>query len=216
MTAQDGGADFPATHGNRSWSVVYAPGFDYVTQRPDQAGRPGDVMVGGGFYRSKEHGIDLLGVWDDSQRDELPLEHVRGIMPTVFKPNWGGGDSPTAGTVKKDWTGIMGFTGDALPFVGPLPQSISERKNTYPGADVPGVEGSGEWIAAGFNGHGMVWSWLSGAAAAIMMAGQDKKDMPKVAGRPSGTLDSWFPRDVVALDEERLKRADLKNLGQRM
>ncbi|TQV94315.1 hypothetical protein V2A60_002648 [Cordyceps javanica] len=214
MSAQDGGADFPATHGNRSWGTVYAPGFDYVTQRPDNDdGSPGDVMVGGGFLRSKSGGLDLLGVWDDSKRDALPLVHVRGIMPTVFEPNWGGGSSPTAGSSKKDWTGIMGFTGDSLPFVGSLSQNISERQNTYPGADVAGLEGSGEWIAAGFNGHGMVWAWLSGAAAAIMMAGQDKKDLPKVPGRPAGTLDSWFPRDVVALDEERLKRADLKNLS---
>ncbi|OAA69851.1 FAD dependent oxidoreductase [Cordyceps fumosorosea ARSEF 2679] len=212
MSAQDGGSRFPATHGNRSWVAVYQPGFDYVTQRPDGAdGTPGDVMVGGGFFRSKLNGTDLLGVWDDSVRDALPLAHVRGIMPTVFQPNWGsgcgGGDR-----LKKDWTGIMGFTGDELPFVGALPQSITQRQNTYPGAGVPGLEGSGEWIAAGFNGHGMVWAWLSGAAAGIMMAGQDGVDMPKVTGRPAGTLDSWFPRDVLKLDEDRLKRADLKNL----
>ncbi|OAA78595.1 FAD dependent oxidoreductase [Akanthomyces lecanii RCEF 1005] len=217
MSAQDGGDEFPATHGNRSWKVVYEPGFDYVTERPDNSdGSPGDVMVGGGFRQGKLDGLDLIGVWDDSKRDALPLAHVRGIMPTVFQPNWGGGNNPTAGSLKKDWTGIMGFTGDLLPFVGPLSQNITQRQNTYPGAGVPGPYGSGEWIAAGFNGYGMVWSWLSGAATAIMMAGQDKKDLPKVPGRPSGTLDSWFPRDVVALDEERLKKADLRNLGRKI
>ncbi|ATY62976.1 FAD dependent oxidoreductase [Cordyceps militaris] len=217
MSAQDGGANFLTTHGNRSWGTVYQPGYDYMTQRPDNSdGSPGDVMVGGGFLRSRLNGCDSLGVWDDSQRDALPLVHVRGIMPTVFQPNWGGGGSPTAGGLKRDWTGIMGFTGDNLPFVGPVPQNITERQNTYPGAGVAGVEGSGEWIAAGFNGHGMVWAWLSGAAAAIMMAGHDKLNMSKVPGRPAGTLDSWFPRDVVVLDEERLKRADLKNLGQQL
>lgn len=217
MSAQDGGGKFPATHGNRSWKVVYEPGFDYVTERPDNSdGSPGDVMVGGGIRQGKLGGLGLKGVWDDSKRDALPLAHVRGIMPTVFQPNWGGGNSPTAGSLKKDWTGIMGFTGDLMPFVGPLSQNITERQNTYRGAGVPGPYGSGEWIAAGFNGYGMVWSWLSGAATAIMMAGQDKKDLPKVPGRPSGTLDSWFPRDVVAVDEERLKKADLRNLGRKI
>ncbi len=172
-------------------------------------------MVGSGILRNKLGRSDQLGIWDDSQRDALPLVQVRGIMPTVFQPKWGGGSSPTAGSLKKDWTGILGFTGDQLPFVGQLSQNITERKNTYPGAGVPGLEGSAEWIAAGFNGNGMVWSWLSGAASAIMMAAQDKKDQPKVPGRPSGTLDSWFPRDVLALDEARLKKADFGNVEQK-
>lgn len=217
MSAQDAGSHFPVTHGNRSWSTIYSPGFDYVTQRPDNSdGTSGDLMVGGGFRAGKLQGMDRIGQWDDSQRDVLPLAHVRGVMPTIFSPNWGGGDSPTAGSLKKDWTGIMGFTGDMLPFVGPLSQNITERKNTYKGADVGGREGSGEWIAAGFNGHGMVWSWLSGAAAAIMMAGQDKDELKKYPGRPAGKLDEWFPRDVVALDEERLEKANLKSLGDKI
>ncbi|KAM3519714.1 hypothetical protein NHJ13051_007331 [Beauveria bassiana] len=80
------GAHFPRTHGNRSWSTVYEPGHDYATQRPDQDdGSPGDVLVGGGFAQGRHGGLDLLGTWDDSRRDALPLAHVRGIMPTVFE-----------------------------------------------------------------------------------------------------------------------------------
>ncbi|KAM3435486.1 hypothetical protein NHJ13734_005522 [Beauveria thailandica] len=187
MTAQHGGAHFPRTHGNRSWSTVYEPGYDYATQRPDQDdGSPGDVLVGGGFAQGRHGGLDLLGTWDDSRRDALPLAHVRGIMPTVFEPNWGGGPTTTAGGGEKsDWTGIMGFTGDGLPFVGALGANVTERRNPYPGGGAGGViNGSGEWIAAGFNGHGMVWAWLSGAAAGIMMAGQDGKDLERVRGRP--------------------------------
>ncbi|KGQ10126.1 Rho-related GTP-binding protein RhoE [Beauveria bassiana D1-5] len=180
MTAQDGGAHFPRTHGNRSWSTVYEPGYDHATQRPDQDdGSRGDVLVGGGFAQGRHGGLDLLGTWDDSRRDALPLAHVRGIMPTVFEPNWGGGPTTAAGGgIKSDWTGIMGFTGDGLPFVGALGANVTQRRNPYPGGGGGGViNGSGEWIAAGFNGHGMVWAWLSGAAAGIMMAGQDGKDL---------------------------------------
>ncbi|EJP68488.1 FAD dependent oxidoreductase [Beauveria bassiana ARSEF 2860] len=215
MTAQDGGAHFPRTHGNRSWSTVYEPGYDYATQRPDQDdGSPGDVLVGGGFAQGRHGGLNLLGTWDDSRRDALPLAHVRGIMPTVFEPNWGGGPTMAAGGgIKSDWTGIMGFTGDGLPFVGALGANVTQRRNPYPGDGGGGViNGSGEWIAAGFNGHGLVWAWLSGAAAGIMMAGQDGKDLEGMRGRPGGKLDSWFPRNVLAVDEERLKRADLQNL----
>lgn len=216
MSAQDGGKNFPVTHGNRSWSAIYTPGEDYVTQRPDKNGSAGDVMVGGGRHSTKLGGIDLAGQWDDSQRDVLPLIHVRGVMPTLFQPNWGGGSSPTVGSLKKDWTGIMGFTGDSLPFVGQLPQSITQRPNNYNGAGVGGRRGSGEWIAAGFNGEGMVWSYLSGAAGGILMAGQDKDNLTKYPGRPGGCLNCWFPRDAVAIDEARLKRADLKNLGDEL
>src|SRR6478609_1584384 len=58
MSAQRPGSSFPPTHGNRSWSVIYSPGFDYITQRPDRPdGTAGDLMIGGGFFRSREDGL---------------------------------------------------------------------------------------------------------------------------------------------------------------
>ncbi|RKP04627.1 FAD dependent oxidoreductase-domain-containing protein [Thamnocephalis sphaerospora] len=90
MSAQRPGPSFPAYHGDRSWSIIYAPGFDYITQRPDRAdGTSGDLMVGGGFFRSKDEGMDQVGVWDDSRVDSLPMMHVRACMPGVFDPKWG-------------------------------------------------------------------------------------------------------------------------------
>ncbi|UKZ56100.1 hypothetical protein TrVGV298_009928 [Trichoderma virens] len=117
MTAQQPGAGFaPVCHGGRSWSVIYGNGFDYVTQRPDgNDGAPGPLMIGGGLFRSKDEGLDQIGVWDDSKVDTFPLMHLRGSMATVFEPKWGAG-----GELKGAWSGIMGFTGDTLPFVGSL------------------------------------------------------------------------------------------------
>lgn len=200
MSAQKPGSDFPTTGGARSWGMIYNPGFDYVTQRPDGAdGSPGDCMVGGGFTRSKEQGLDNVGIWDDSTMDALTMVHIEGIMSTTFGPNWGLG-----GGLKKRWTGILGVTGDGLPFVGPMQDSISNNCKT-------GKE-AGEWIAAGFNGRGMVWAWLSGTAVGIMIAGKDHVNLDKGLGRPAGKLDDWFPRAAVALDDKRLKNADLMNL----
>ncbi|POR34317.1 Uncharacterized protein TPAR_05465 [Tolypocladium paradoxum] len=200
MTAQRPGLHFPQSHGTRSWSIIYKPGFDYVTQRPDgEDGTPGDVMLGGGLFNSKEQGLDQLGVWDDSRVDAFPLMHVRGSLQTVFEPRWG-----PEGGLKKAWTGIMGFTGDMMPLVGRLPAAKDAR---------PMDEGSGQWIAAGFNGEGMVWAWLCGTAVGIMVLGKDDEDLERGVGRPGGKLTEWFPREEVAVDEARLKRAALKNLA---
>ncbi|KAJ4261686.1 hypothetical protein NW762_007124 [Fusarium torreyae] len=195
MSAQRPGASFPSSHGQRSWSVVYTPGFDYVTQRPDRPdGTPGDLMIGGGFFRSSEQWLDQVGIWDDSQMFGLTMVHVRGVMPTIFEPQWGEG-----GKLVKAWTGIIGFTGDLLPLVDRAPGS-------------PVQKDSGEWIAAGFCGEGMVWAWLSGTALALMVLGKEEEDLEEGIGRPGGKLEEWFPRDLLGIDGGRLKRADIGNV----
>lgn len=199
MSAQKPGDNFPSTNGLRSWSMIYHPGFDYVTQLPDNDdGTQGDVMMGGGFFRSVEEGLDNIGIWDDSTKDAMTMVHVHGIMPTLFEPKWGIG-----GGLRKAWTGIMGYTGDFRPFVDRVPEKVSKDRS-----------GNGhQWIAAGFNGHGMVWSWLSGTAVGIMIAGKENDNLEKSMGRPAGKLDDWFPRKAVAFDEKRLKTANLKSLA---
>ena len=58
------------------------------------------------------------------------------------------------------WAGIMGFSCDELPNVGPVPGSI----NTY--------------VAAGFHGHGLGFGVLSGESAAEMMLdGKSTRDL---------------------------------------
>ncbi|KAH6950722.1 FAD dependent oxidoreductase-domain-containing protein [Fusarium avenaceum] len=196
MSAQRPGASFPSSHGNRSWSVVYAPGFDYITQRPDGPdGTPGDLMIGGGFFRSRREGLDQIGLWDDSQTHALPLMHIRGVMPAVFEPQWGEGSK-----LVKSWTGILGFTGDLMPLVGRVPGSQVQKD-------------SGEWMAAGFCGEGMVWAWLCGTALAVMVLGKEGEDLAEGVGRPGGRLDEWFPKDLLSVDKKRLRKAEIANLA---
>ncbi|KAK1988366.1 FAD dependent oxidoreductase [Colletotrichum cereale] len=216
--------------GSRSWSVVYGGGmFDYVTQRPN-----GDVMLGGGFERSKGEGVDMMGVWDDSGTDGLTVAHVSGVMKAVFGAGW-------RGDVIRSWSGILGFTGDMAPFVGRVPGSLSAAKGkpgslsswgTTDGArrraktqkllggekdkDVEeagtwkGAE-AGEWVSAGYGGDGMVWAWLCGTALGIMVAGREEAALEKAAGFPGGRLAEWFPAELL-ITEARVKRADLSNL----
>ncbi|RDA94954.1 hypothetical protein CP533_0187 [Ophiocordyceps camponoti-saundersi (nom. inval.)] len=204
---------FPTdNHGLRSWSVIYpsSEGFDYATQRPDRAdGSPGDIMLGGGLFRSRDGGLDQMGVWDDSRLDAFPLMHLRGSLSAVFQPS---GGSSGGGVFSADagaaWSGIMGFTGDSLPLVGRLPERRRRRK----------TEGRRrrrrQWVVAGFNGEGMVWAWLCGAAVGVMLVGRQEEALPPgEGGRPGGKLAEWFPLEELAVDKKRLRRAELRNLA---
>lgn len=218
MSAQTPGHLFSQDHGaHRSWGVVYEGGFDYVTQRqPDAGSEPqhysqGDLLLGGGFVRSSKQGIDMIGVSDDgTSLDGLTLAHVAGIFPAVFSPNWGAGAE-----VKQAWSGTLGFTGDLIPFVGKLGKSLTGRTPPNATASGPDEKPSGEWIAAGFSGEGMVWAWLSGTALGVIMSGREDEDMAGAPGWPAGRLEDWFPREIL-VSEQRLRGADLMNLANQM
>ncbi|KAK8057145.1 hypothetical protein PG996_011082 [Apiospora saccharicola] len=209
--------------------VVYENGFDYVTQRQpdadadadaDNAGNSarhhgqGDLLLGGGFVRSSKQGIDMIGRSSDdgTSLDGLTMAHIAGIFPAVFSPsNWGGGAE-----FKQAWSGTLGFTGDLIPLVGKLGKSLTGR--TAPAPNAVGSSGpedekpSGEWIAAGFSGEGMVWAWLTGTALGVIMSGREDEDMAAAPGWPAGRLQDWFPREIL-VSEQRLRSADLVNLA---
>ncbi|KAF6765909.1 FAD dependent oxidoreductase-domain-containing protein [Ephemerocybe angulata] len=56
---------------------------------------------------------------------------------------------------------------------------------------------SGEWIAAGYTGEGMVHAWMSGKALASMVLGQE------------GETEPWFP-EVFRVTEERWRNASFE------
>lgn len=222
MSAQKPGDFFPATTGDRSWSVIYEGGFDYVTQRHSSGG---DLMLGGGFTRSRKNGLDHIGYYDDGRPvDALTATHVMGVFPAIFMPNWGSGSE-----VKKIWTGIIGFTGDLIPLVGRLENKLTgrnlpDRDVRKQGEEDKGKGGNpsafqrqepGEWLAAGFSGEGMVWAWLCGTALGIMMAGSQGDDVPQTPGRPGGKLDSWFPWELL-VSMERLESSQVSNLANQI
>ncbi|KAM0328053.1 hypothetical protein ACHAQA_005455 [Verticillium albo-atrum] len=207
MSAQRPGDDFPNCAGDRSWGVVYGDAFDYVTQRPSSPGAPqGDLMLGGGFVRSLKQGVDQVGLYDDGARvDALTVSHLSGIFPAIFSPNWGKGAA-----VEEVWSGILGMTGDLLPFVGRLDKSLTGRKIVS--KKEKELPEAGEWVSAGFAGEGMIWAWLSGTALGIMMAGSEEEDLPEVPGRPGGKLAEWFPKELL-VSSARIRSADVSHLA---
>ncbi|KAH8194568.1 hypothetical protein TruAng_011263 [Truncatella angustata] len=211
MSAQRPGKQFSNYNGSRSWSVVYGKAFDYVTQRPTIDGVQGDIMLGGGFDRARDQGMNVIGRWDDSAEtfDALTINHITNIFPTIFSPKWG--DEQDGGRIKRIWTGIVCLTGDFLPFVGRLDQQLTERRppSTQPSAGVS----AGEWVAAGYCGDGMVWAWLSGTALGTTIMGSEKDELPAVPGRLPGRVEDWFPRELMPT-LERVKKADLVNMAE--
>lgn len=202
MSAQRPGKEFPDVNGSRSWSVMFGHGFDYITQRPTVNGVPGEIMLGGGFSQSEKQGVDQIGIFDDSKLNTLTVAHLDGIMPTIFSPNWG--DDAVGGRMKRVWSGVVAISADFRPFVGRLDHRLTGRKVDE--------SRSGEWIAAGYTGDGMVWAWLCGTALGVMITGKQDEKLPPAYGRPGGTLAEWFPEDLYATPQ-RVNRMDVADLA---
>jgi glycine/D-amino acid oxidase-like deaminating enzyme len=152
---------------------------DYLIQRPTSKG--GHLMFGGG----RTHGHSL-GVTDDSTFDERTAAYLRRELIDAFEL-----PEQEDGTVEMQavaqWTGIMGYSRDEVPWVGP----------------VPGKEGV--FVAAGYTGHGMPNTWLSGKAVAEMVGasleGRDVSEAVEAARKSTG-----LPR-AYQVSAERIEKA---------
>ncbi|KAK3075793.1 hypothetical protein LTR53_000618 [Teratosphaeriaceae sp. CCFEE 6253] len=115
---------------------------DYLIQRPNERG--GHLMFGGG----RQHGPSI-GVTDDSVVDPATAQYLRSrLVDALSLPEGKAVEFKAAA----EWSGIMGFSRDERPWVGP----------------VPGVA-PGLFVSAGYTGHGMPNTWLCGKAVALMV-----------------------------------------------
>ena len=132
---------------------------DYLVQRPFTSnGEGGEFMFGGG--RSYAAGAGL-GVSDDSEIDPPAAKYLRQELSKVLDLKNDGQELKAS----YEWSGIMGYSRDEKPWVGEVTENL----------DLGG--GKGLWICAGFSGHGMPNTCLSGKAAADMMMGTSMKDV---------------------------------------
>ena len=157
---------------------------DYLIQRPTEKG--GHLMFGGGRTFGKS-----VGVTDDSTFDEMTAAYLRRELVEAFELPERKGESSGSEKVEMQavaqWTGVMGFSRDEVPWVGP----------------VPGKEGV--FVAAGYTGHGMPNTWLSGKAVAEMvgesLAGGDLAAVVEAAREATG-----LPK-AYQVSVERIERA---------
>lgn len=179
MTAQEPPAGFPRLGGHCSWTQLYEDNYDYVTQLPDGPdGSPGLLMVGGAETRH-EGGYDAqLDNIDDDVVDPLGLMHLRGVMPTLTEQAHG-----ENGKLVSAWSGVYSVPRDYFPVVGPAPGTTPQG----------GLNGTGEWVATGYNGNGMVTAWPGGHAIGLMILGKENEDLPAIVGRSAGKVSDWWP-----------------------
>lgn len=162
---------------------------DYLVQRPP----PGaELIYGGGRIRAEGHG---LGVWDDSTIDEPVAQYLRGELSglidlSIHEERKAQGEhgiqfpkhdlEPTF-----EWAGIMGYSRDGWPWVGPVPESAGG--------------GDGLWLCAGYTGGGMPNAALCAKAVVGMMipGNKDGDDLVDQIDLPPEYL----------LTEDRLEKA---------
>ena len=120
-----------------SYGLVGDKQDDYLIQRP--SGKGEQLMFGGG----RQFG-QTIGVADDSVMDSQTDDWLTQTLPKVF------GLKIDALEKQMMWSGVMGFSRDEVPWVGPVP----ERDGLY--------------VCGGYTGHGMPNAWLCAKAVSIM------------------------------------------------
>jgi hypothetical protein len=217
MTAQTPGTLFPKLEGQRSWLFINKQGFEYIIQRPcditasssARISSGEELMVGGGLYQSADRGLDEIGITNDSEVEHLIGSHLCGVLKMGFRDeSWG--EDVGEGRIKGLWSGIMGFTADEMPLVGKLNGSVTGRITGK--CQTRDTIQPSEWIAAGYNGEGMVHSWLCGVAVALQVSGKADTDAKATTGRPAGKVKDWLPMEFEAT-ASRIKRMDVNEMS---
>jgi glycine/D-amino acid oxidase-like deaminating enzyme len=108
---------------------------------------PGGQILCGGFRRDDVD--EGLGTYEERVTPPV-LAGIARCLTELFPILRSGGIR-----VVRSWAGIMGFTADGLPLIGPY-------------APAPGL-----WLAAGFNGGGFSWGPIVGRVMADLIAGRD-------------------------------------------
>ncbi|KAK7452687.1 hypothetical protein VKT23_012088 [Stygiomarasmius scandens] len=119
--------------------------FDYSVQRP----RDGIIIHGGGRWKVP---IELLvGHTDDSEKLPVLTTHLKEFMKENMA-DWG--EEALGEGLLVDWSGIMGYTPEAVPYVGAV--------HGKPGA----------FITAGHSGHGMARTFTCSRGIAALLRGE--------------------------------------------
>ena len=134
----------------RGQMLATAPVGRAVFDRPAYANR------GYRYWRQRADGRLLVGGWRDTAADEEVGEEER-TTPKIQErlERFLRERSPEA-TVTHRWAGTMGFSHDALPYVGRLD--------------------SGVFVNAGFTGHGMAFATATGELIADVVRGKNRSE----------------------------------------
>ncbi|KAJ3076281.1 hypothetical protein HDU98_004580 [Podochytrium sp. JEL0797] len=127
-----------------TFAMILNAGFEYMSGRGD-----GRVVLGGMRYLSQDADVGC-------DRDDALNATVSAALRAYLARNFEGFEGSSV-PVEMEWSGICGYTQDNVPMVGSLKH----------------IEGCvrGEFVVAGFCGHGMTRCFLAGRAVAEMVVG---------------------------------------------
>ncbi|KAF2205941.1 FAD dependent oxidoreductase [Delitschia confertaspora ATCC 74209] len=148
----------PHSHGMVGALNQPANNDDYLVQRPFHSvpNPSGHLMFGGGRGAGK---LPSVGISDDGVVDEDAAAYLRKALLKLLAMD---GETEALEELKAaaEWTGIMGYSRDNNPWVGPVPGQ------------------KGVWLCGGYTGHGMPNGTLCGKAVAKMvLAEADGEDV---------------------------------------
>ena len=118
--------------------------LSYLIPRAD-----GSIIVGGAASKFKSFREQWYRNVDDSVLIDAAKDYYTDYMQGTYR-----GWEKTGAKIDKIWTGVMGYSFDTNPHIGAVPEK------------------PGQFILAGFNGHGMPVIWL-GAEGLAKMVTQD-------------------------------------------
>lgn len=174
MTTQRLGSALSKGGLQSTYSFIYSNGYEYMIPRPQRLRFAGDIAIGGGLIKSAHSGLYEFGTTDDTKIDSSTISYLQNCAANYFGSNWGH-DHPE-GRMRNVWTGIMGYSADGFPLIGQVPNQ------------------QGLYIAASFQGSGMVLCFLS-ALALVRLMNHGKEE----------ELEQWFPA-AFRVNESRMTR----------
>ncbi|KAK5043480.1 hypothetical protein LTR84_011949 [Exophiala bonariae] len=214
MSAQKPGKSFPNYNGSLSWSIVNSKDYEYISQRPGLPdgveGLGAEIMTGGGTSHGSGGSIGEVGQWSDGEISHPTASYLTGVLPVSFRKEFWGEDADGS-RVKELWTGSMGYTLDMMPYIGRLSSSLTQRPFITQPMKSHATDtrpGPSEWICAGFNGSGMVLTWLSGVATGLMVLGRENVKSEEQYWKPDGIVQEWLPDEFVC-SPERVSRGSI-------
>ena len=134
----------------RGQMLATAPVARRVFERPAYANR------GYRYWRQRPDGSLLVGGWRDTAADEEVGEEERTTPRIQDQLERFLREHCADAKVTHRWAGTMGFSHDALPYVGRLP--------------------SGVFVNAGFTGHGMAFATATGELVADLLRGEKRNE----------------------------------------
>jgi len=167
------------------YNLAFDDGYQYMIQRSD-----GRVVLGGMRWVSPTKERNTL---DDSVHNIEISQKLHEFLEETFPDlqedkGQGVNEGKVPFKVEFEWTGIMAYSRDGLPLIGPLEpltQTTPFAEGTLFSPDllcekirkiitIPGRGGlrPGQYIAAGYTGNGMANCFAAGKALANMILGQ--------------------------------------------